>query len=44
MTLRTMTLTALIEKGSHEDLLREMVAFVASRVTKMGVDGLPPPQ
>lgn len=43
MTLRTMTLAALIEKGSNGDLLREMVGVVTGRVTEIGADGLPRP-
>ena len=40
MTIDTMTLKALLEKGSDDDLLREMIAFVANRMMDMDVEGL----
>ena len=33
MTIDRMTLKALVEKGSDDDLLREMVTFVANRMS-----------
>jgi len=35
-----MTLKALIEKGSDHDLLREMMAYVANRMTDLEVESL----
>ena len=40
MTIDRMTLKALIEKGSDDDLLREMIGFVANRMMEMEVEGL----
>lgn len=40
MTIDRMTLKALIEKGSDDDLLREMIGFVANRMMDMEVEGL----
>jgi hypothetical protein len=35
-----MALKALIEKGSDDDLLREMIGFVADRMMALEVEGL----
>ena len=40
MTIDRMTLKALVEKGSDDDLLREMIAFVANRMMDMDVEGV----
>lgn len=40
MTIDRMALQALLEKGSDEDLLREMTAFVAQRMMDLEVEGL----
>ena len=40
MTIDRMTLKALIEKGSDDDLLREMMAYVANRMMDLEVEGL----
>jgi hypothetical protein len=40
MTIDRMTLKALIEKGSDDDLLREMIGFVANRMMDMEVESL----
>jgi transposase-like protein len=40
MTIDRMTLKALVEKGSDEDLLREMMPDVASRIMHMKVESL----
>jgi transposase-like protein len=40
MTIDRMTLKALVEKGSDDDLLREMMAYVANRMMDMEVEGL----
>jgi transposase-like protein len=40
MTIDRMTLKALVEKGSDEDLLREMMAYVANRMMDMEVENL----
>jgi putative transposase len=40
MTIDRMTLKALLEKGSDDDLLREMIGFVANRMMDMEVEGL----
>lgn len=40
MTIDRMTLKALIEKGSDDDLLREMLGFVANRMMELDVEGL----
>ena len=40
MTIDRMTLKALVEKGSDEDLLREMMAYVANRMMDMEVESL----
>src|SRR5262245_24916365 len=40
MTIDRMTLKALVEKGSDDDLLREMIGFVAGRMMAMDVEGL----
>ena len=40
MTIDRMTLKALIEKGSDDDLLREMMAFVANRMMDLEVESL----
>jgi putative transposase len=40
MTIDRMTLKALVEKGSDDDLLREMMAYVANRMMDMGVERL----
>jgi transposase-like protein len=40
MTIDRMTLKALIEKGSDDDLLREMIGFVANRMMDLEVENL----
>src|SRR5215470_1153687 len=40
MTIDRMTLKALIEKGSDDDLLKEMISFVANRMMDLEVEGL----
>jgi hypothetical protein len=40
MTIDRMTLKALLEKGSDDDLLREMIGFVANGTMDLDVDGL----
>ena len=40
MTIDRMTLKALVEKGSDDDLLREMMTYVANRMMDMEVEGL----
>ena len=40
MTIDRMTLKALLEKGSDDDLLREMIGFVANRMMDVDVEGL----
>ena len=40
MTIDRMTLKALVEKGSDDDLLREMMAYVANRMMDMEVESL----
>ena len=40
MTIDRMTLKALIEKGSDDDLLRQMLGFVANRMMELDVEGL----
>jgi putative transposase len=40
MTIDRMTLKALVEKGSDDDLLREMIGFVANRMMDMEVENL----
>ncbi|HEX6000634.1 MAG TPA: IS256 family transposase [Hyphomicrobiaceae bacterium] len=40
MTIDRMTLKALIEKGSDDDLLREMMAYVANRMMELEVESL----
>jgi hypothetical protein len=40
MTIDRMTLKALIEKGSDDDLLREMMPYVANRMVAMEVESL----
>ncbi len=40
MTIDRMALKALIEKGSDDDLLREMIGFVANRMMELEVEGL----
>ena len=40
MTIDRITLKELVEKGSDADLLREMIAVVASRMMEMEVEGL----
>ncbi|MFZ1104323.1 MAG: IS256 family transposase [Hyphomicrobiaceae bacterium] len=39
MTIDRMTLKALVEKSSDEDLLREMIGYVANRMMDMEVEG-----
>ena len=39
MTIDTMALKALLEKGSGDDLLREMIAFLANRMMDLDVEG-----
>jgi hypothetical protein len=38
MTIDRMTLKGLLEKGSDDDLLREMIGFVANRMMDMDVE------
>src|SRR5262249_45881218 len=40
MTIDRMTLKALLEKGSDDDLLRQMIGFVANRMMDLEVEGL----
>ena len=40
MTIDRMTLKALIEKGSDDDLLREMMTFLANRMMDLEVESL----
>jgi putative transposase len=40
MTIDRMTLKALVEKGSDDDLLREMMTYVANRMMDLEVEGL----
>ena len=40
MTIDRMALKSLLEKGSDEDLVREMIAFVAHRLMDLEVEGL----
>lgn len=40
MTNTSMTLTDLIEKGGHADLLRDMIGFVCERMMELDVEGL----
>ena len=40
MTIDRMTLKALVEKGCDEDLLKEMIGFVANRMMELEVEGL----
>jgi putative transposase len=40
MTIDRMTLKTLVEKGSDEDLLREMMAYVANRMMDLEVESL----
>lgn len=40
MTIDRMTLKALLEKGSDDDLLREMIGFLANRMMDMDVESL----
>jgi transposase-like protein len=40
MTIDRMTLKALVEKGSDDDLLREMMAYVTNRMMDMEVESL----
>ena len=40
MTIDRMTLKALVEKGSDDDLLREMMAYVANRMMELEVESL----
>jgi putative transposase len=40
MTIDRIALKELIEKGSDADLLREMIAFIASRMMELEVEGL----
>jgi transposase-like protein len=40
MTIDRMTLKALVEKGSDDDLLREMLGYVANRMMDMEVESL----
>jgi putative transposase len=40
MTIDRMTLKALIEKGCDDDLLREMMSYVANRMMDLEVEGL----
>lgn len=39
MTIDRMTLMALLERGSDDDLLREMISFVANHMMDMDVSG-----
>ena len=40
MTIDRIALKELVEKGSDADLLREMIAFIASRMMELEVEGL----
>ena len=40
MTIDRMTLKALVEKGSDDDLLREMMAYVANRMMDLEVENV----
>ena len=40
MTIDRMTLKGLLEKGSDDDLLREMMAYVANRMMDMELESL----
>ena len=40
MTIDRMALKTLVEKGSDDDLLREMMAYVANRMMDMEVESL----
>ena len=40
MTIDRVAMKELLEKGSDQDLLREMLAFVASRMMDVEVEGL----
>jgi hypothetical protein len=40
MTIDRMTLKALVEKGSDDDLLREMMSYVANRMMDLEVESL----
>ena len=40
MTIDRMTLKALVEKGSDDDLLREMMAYIANRMMDLEVENL----
>ena len=40
MTIDRMALKSLLEKGSDEDIVREMTAFVAHRLMALEVEGL----
>ncbi len=40
MTDDRMALAALLEKGSDDDLLREMIGYVAQRLMQLDVEGL----
>lgn len=40
MTIDRMTLKALVEKGSDDDLLREMIGFAVNRMMDVDVEGL----
>jgi transposase-like protein len=40
MTIDRMTLKALVEKGSDDDLLREMMAYVANRMMELEVENV----
>jgi putative transposase len=44
MTIDRIGLKELVEKGSDADLLREMIAFVATRMMDMEVEGCVPAQ
>ena len=39
MTIDTMTLKELVEKGADGDLLREMIAFLSNRLMELGSKG-----
>ena len=40
MTIDRVAMKELLEKGSDQDLLREMLAFVAARMMDVEVEGL----
>ena len=40
MTIDRIALKELVEKGSDADFLREIIAFIASRMMELGVEGL----